>query len=64
MDMLDGLTAVKRIRELSTKVKILIISQLPESEYRIESIKVGADEFINKENLLKLPEVIKRFKFE
>ena len=62
MDVLDGLSALKQIRELSRNVAIIIITQLPESEYRNESIALGANDFLSKENLFSLPFVIENIR--
>lgn len=60
MDRLDGLKATRKILSLEKTAKIIIVSQLPEDEYRQEAIEVGALEFINKENLSALTEVVNR----
>jgi YesN/AraC family two-component response regulator len=61
MKKMDGLTAIKNIRLVSSSVKIIVVSQLPEEEYHKEAISIGADEFINKENLSKLPDMLNEF---
>lgn len=60
MQKLDGLTACKKITEDFPKTKVIIITQLSEDEYREEAFNSGAIEFLNKENLHQLPEIIKR----
>jgi len=61
MEKLDGLSALKKIRAISEEVCIIIISQLPDSEYKPESISMGADAYLNKENLTQLPVMINKF---
>lgn len=58
MERLDGLTALKTIKALPGHAFVIVISQLPESEYRAETISAGANGFLNKENLLQLPNII------
>ncbi len=61
MKGMDGLTAIKEIRKISTDVKIIAVSQLPEEEYKTETISIGANDYLNKENLSKLPDMINEF---
>jgi NarL family two-component system response regulator LiaR len=58
MKKLDGLEAIRQITSEPTKTKIIVVTQLPEDEYKQEAIKAGADEYLNKENLILLPEMI------
>lgn len=58
MKRLDGLSAIRRIRLISKKVTIIVISQLPEQEYRQEALDAGAVDYLNKENLNELPRLI------
>ncbi len=60
MNNLDGLKAARRIIEKNRDARIIIVSQLPENEYRQEAQNVGAIDFLNKENLSLLPELIKK----
>ncbi|MFA7418563.1 MAG: response regulator [Melioribacteraceae bacterium] len=61
MKEMDGFTTTREIRKLSTDVKIIIVTQLPEEEYREEALNQGANNFINKENLSLLENMIKNF---
>lgn len=59
MDKLDGLSALKLIHAFDSHSKVIIVSQLPETEYGQEVLELGAIAFLNKEFLFKLPQVIK-----
>lgn len=59
MKGVDGFAATKEIRKLSTNVKIIVVTQLSEEEYRAEAIKYGANDYINKENLSLLVTMIR-----
>jgi len=61
MKRMDGLTATKIIRGEQPETKILIISQLPEIEFKEESLKAGATDFLNKDRLYELPDKLKTF---
>jgi chemotaxis response regulator CheB len=61
MKRIDGFEAISQIKRHSPLSKIFVISQLPEDEYKAESINVGAIEFLNKENLSELPNLIKKY---
>jgi len=61
MKKMDGLTATKIIHGEQPETKILIISQLSEIEYKEESLKAGATDFLNKDRLYELPDKIKTF---
>lgn len=59
MKKMDGLTAIKKIKSAGVLSKIIVVSQISEKEFRDEVISIGADYFLNKENLLQLPDVIR-----
>lgn len=61
MKRMDGFDAIRKILKNSPLLKIFVISQLPEDEYRSESLKIGVLEFLNKENLSELPNLIKKY---
>ena len=61
MKRMDGLTATKIIHGEQPETKILIISQLPEIEFKEESLKAGATDFLNKDRLYELPDKLKIF---
>lgn len=58
MKKLDGFSAIRRIRLVSPEAVIIVISQLPEQEYRQEALDAGAVDYLNKENLNELPRLI------
>jgi len=58
MKKLDGFSAIRRIRLVSPEAVIIVISQLPEQEYRQEALDAGAVDYLNKENLNELPQLI------
>lgn len=60
MGRLDGLKATKRIIKMDVGAKIIIVSQLSEEDYKQESFICGALDFVNKENLAELPNLIER----
>lgn len=60
MEGMNGLEATKAIKEFLPSVKIIVITQLPETDYKNESIQAGADNFLNKEELYKLPEILNK----
>ena len=59
MDEIDGLTATKVIRELSENVKIIIVTDFNEDSLREQARKAGANDYLLKENLLALKEMLK-----
>ena len=59
MDGIDGLTATKVIRELSEKVKIIIVTDYNEDSLRERAMTAGANDYLLKENLLALKEMLK-----
>lgn len=48
MPMLDGVSAIEKIREKNKQVKIIVCSAMASQEMVIKSIKVGADDFVQK----------------
>jgi len=61
MKNMDGLTATRKIHGEQPGTQILIISQLSENEFKEESLKAGATDFLNKDRLYELPDKIKTF---
>ncbi len=59
MKNIDGFNAAKKILKNYSDAKIIIISQYKDESFREEAIKAGALEFVEKENLLKIFEIIK-----
>lgn len=61
MKKLDGLAVTRRIHLTSPEAIIIVISQLPEQEYRQEALDAGAVDYLNKENLNELPQLIEKY---
>lgn len=59
MDRMDGISAARKIHKELPEAKILIVSQLPEEEFKDESLKAGAVDYLNKDHLYELPEKIR-----
>ena len=51
MPGIDGLEAARRIRNINSKTKILILTQYNSKEYMLAAIKAGADGFLPKKAL-------------
>lgn len=49
MPVMDGVEAVKRIKEMYKKIKIIILTTFNEDEYIFEGLKNGADGYILKD---------------
>lgn len=60
MEGTNGLEATKIIKRQIPTVKIIVITQLPETEFKNESFLAGADDFLNKEELYKLPKILNK----
>lgn len=60
MDKMDGLTATKKIIHDYPEAKIIIVSQYNDDIVLAEAMKTGAAGFVNKEDLSKIEEVIKK----
>ena len=60
MKSMDGLQATRQIISVSPNAKIIVVTQLSENEYKQEAMEAGAIEFINKENLSVLTEIINK----
>jgi CheY-like chemotaxis protein len=58
MKKMDGITATKQIHQKYPEAIIIIISQLPESEFKLESLKAGAKAYLQKERLVELTKKI------
>jgi len=59
MPELDGFGAIKSILARHPKARIVVVSELPESEYGEPARQAGATDFVHKEDLLRLPEVLR-----
>jgi len=59
MKKMDGITATKKIKIKYPGAKIIIVSQYNDKNFIEESIKSGAMEFVSKEDLTRVEEIIK-----
>ncbi len=59
MEGLDGIDATRVIRQESSEVKIIIVTDYNEEQLRRKAKKAGADGYLLKENLLSLKEMLK-----
>ncbi len=65
MPKMDGLTALKKIKEIDRDIKVVMVSAMGQRENVIEAIKNGAENFIVKPfNAEKIHRVIKGLKFD
>ena len=64
MDMrmpgMGGIKATEAIRQLDPQAWVIVISQFTEPEYREQARQAGATEFLNKEQMPRLAEIIRR----
>ncbi len=58
MEKLDGLTSTRIIKQNDPYAKIIVVSQYKDSSFREEALNAGAVDFIGKENLMKIFDVI------
>jgi len=59
MKKMDGIKATSAIKTKYPEAKIIIVSQYNDKRIIEASIKSGAKEFVNKDNLEKIEEIIK-----
>ena len=63
MDMrmpgMGGIKATEAIRLLDAKARIIVMSQFSEPEYRDQARRAGALDFVNKEDMAHLVEIIR-----
>ncbi|MBX7174563.1 MAG: response regulator [Pyrinomonadaceae bacterium] len=58
MPEMDGLTATKKIKDIDPNVRIIIVTQYDSKNIKEKAIKAGAIEFIFKDNLLEIRNVL------
>ncbi len=58
MPGMGGLKATEAIRLLDAHARVIVISQFVEAEYSDQVRRAGAIEFVNKENLFRLPLIV------
>lgn len=61
MKIMDGLEATTKIISLRPDAKVIIVSQYDDESTIEKAIKAGALEFVSKENLSEVIEVIKKY---
>lgn len=59
MPELDGFGAMKSILSRHPEARIVVVSGRPESEYGAEAREAGAAAYVNKEDLLRLPGILR-----
>jgi len=59
MKKMDGIKATMEIKRKYPEAKIIIVSQYNDKSIIEESFKSGAVEFVSKENLMRIEEIIK-----
>ena len=64
MDMrmpgMGGLKATEALRQLDPGARVIVISQFTDAEYAEQARRAGALDFVNKEELSLLPQIINR----
>jgi CheY-like chemotaxis protein len=60
MPLFDGLSALRTVRELRPKVPFIFVSGTIGEETAIQSLRSGANDYILKSNLSRLPTAVKR----
>ena len=62
MDMrmpgMGGLKATEALRKLDARARVIVISQFTDPEYAEQAKRAGALDFVNKEDLSQLPQII------
>jgi len=58
MPGMGGIKATEAIRKLDPQARVIIISQFDEPEFREQARSAGAVEFVNKENVALLAQII------
>lgn len=62
MKRMNGITAVKAVKNKYPKIIVIMITNYPQHELIEESLKAGAQRLIDKEKLFHLPEIMKSIK--
>jgi two-component system chemotaxis response regulator CheY len=58
MQVMDGLTAIHRIRESNPQARIVIVTQHDHEMLRLAGQRAGASGFLLKEEMMRLPSVL------
>jgi len=59
MPVLGGFEALKQIRRLSPAARVVIVTNHCDQSYRDRAHQLGATHFLSKEDLLRLPELLR-----
>lgn len=58
MDVMDGIEATRLIRKISSHVKIIMVTDYNEEPLKLKAFEAGANEYLLKEELLKLKNLL------
>ena len=58
MDVMDGIEATRLIRKISPSVKIIMVTDYNEESLKLKAFKAGANDYLLKEDLLKLKNIL------
>ncbi len=59
MPVMDGLTAIRLLRHQTPQVRFVVVSQYDDEELQEEAARLGATEYIHKDNLAALEKIIR-----
>jgi len=62
MNVTDGIAATKAIKKTYPEAKIIIVTQFDDPLSRQEALAAGAIEYVLKENIFMLPDIMKTMK--
>lgn len=58
MDVMDGIEATRLIRKISSSTKIIMVSDYNEEQLKQKAFNAGANDYLLKEDLLKLKNIL------
>ncbi|KAF0140538.1 MAG: two-component system chemotaxis family response regulator CheY [Stygiobacter sp.] len=58
MDVMDGIEATRLIRKISPSVKIIMVTDYNEEPLKLKALKAGANDYLLKEELLRLKNML------
>lgn len=59
MPVLDGLAALAQIRRHSPAARVVLVTNHPDDSWRERARQLGAADFLSKEDLLRLPDILR-----
>lgn len=62
MEIMDGIEAVIELRKISPSVKIIMLTNYSEKALKEKAFAAGADDYVQKENLMELEKRINQLK--